>query len=87
LLAAAADAGPIDPQAELARLARRLITASEQDPMNTNVARALLDVLRAFPQPEEQDPIAAAVARIDAKLRRVRGGADVVGLPRRGDAS
>ena len=51
-------AGSIDPVAELEHLARRLIAVTVADPVNTQAARALAEVLRALPPAQgEPDPV------------------------------
>jgi hypothetical protein len=56
----------IDPQAELIALVRRLIVASEADPLNMALVRELRATLVALPQPGEEDPVSAAQARVAA---------------------
>jgi len=49
----AADGGPVDPQASLEALARRLEDAHSADPANALLARELRVTLQAIGAPEE----------------------------------
>jgi hypothetical protein len=71
--------GEVDPGRELARLAQRLITVSEQQPDNTAVAKALMAVLAAFPEPAQADPVAAQQAIVMGRRAAGRAGLHAVG--------
>jgi hypothetical protein len=79
--------GDLDPRVELEALARRLIAASEADPLNTALARALTDVLRALPvRRGALDPLEEIQARVATQLAARRPGvASNVSPIRRGD--
>ena len=85
-VAVPAPEGELDSRAELVALCRRLIAASVEDPTNTQVAKALLDTLRAIPAPPgELDPVEARQARVDAKLALDAAAGANVSPIRRGD--
>ena len=71
--------GEIDATAELARLVRRLIAASEADPLNMPLARELRVTLLALPGLAEDDPVARRQATVEARQAARRAGLAVVG--------
>jgi hypothetical protein len=84
LSARAGELAEVDAPAELVRLVRRLIAASEADPLNMAVAKELRATLLALPGAAEVDPVTMLAAEVQARAAARRAGlADVVPLSRR----
>jgi hypothetical protein len=82
LEARVAELAEIDPAAELLALVRRLIAASEQNPLNMGVVKELRATLLALPAGGELDPVERRQAEVAARQAAWRAGvADVVPLP------
>ncbi len=82
-LAERLDAMPVevDPAAELTRLVRRLISASEQEPMNMALARELRATLLALPPAGQPDPVQQRQAVIMARRAARQAGLGDAGRP------
>lgn len=61
-----ADLAEVDPGQELVRLVRRLIAASEADPLNMALVKELRATLVALPPRREMDPLEIRQARVAA---------------------
>ena len=57
----------VDPERELTAPVRRLIVASEQDPLNMPLARELRQTLLALPPGREPDPVERRQATVAAR--------------------